>query len=334
MKSFHLAAPDGEALPPARPGQFVALRVRPGGDAGPALVRSYSLSGRPDGGSYRISVKREPNGVASGYLHTAVAAGAGLDVSAPRGTFILDDDTRPAVFVSAGVGATPVLAMLHWLVDARSTRPVWWLHVAHDGAHHSFAAEARDLVAQLADGHSFVCYSRPGHDDRPGVDYTAVGRLTRDVLGQVALPSDAAVYICGPAGFMTDLSAAFVATGVRPGDVHEELFGAPAAINPGVVAGIRPTRPVTSGAGTGPTVSFARSGPTVDWDPFYDSLLVLAEAAGVPTRWSCRTGVCHTCETALLAGSVSYSPEPLDAPADGNTLICCARPEADVVLDL
>jgi ferredoxin len=133
---------------------------------------------------------------------------------------------------------------------------------------------------------------------------------------------------------MADLTAAFVAAGTAAADVHEELFGAALAINPGVVSAGWPARAVTIGAGTGPVVSFARSGPTVDWDPAFESLLALAEAAGVPTRWSCRTGVCHTCETALVSGSVSYSPDPLDAPADGNALICCSQPQSDVVLDL
>jgi ferredoxin len=81
-------------------------------------------------------------------------------------------------------------------------------------------------------------------------------------------------------------------------------------------------------------VSFARSGIAVRWRPEDRSVLELAEACDVPVRWSCRTGVCHNCESGLVSGSVDYQPDPLDPPAEGNVLICCARPRDDVVIDL
>ena len=84
----------------------------------------------------------------------------------------------------------------------------------------------------------------------------------------------------------------------------------------------------------GTQVGFARSGLTVHWDARYASLLELAEACDVPARWSCRTGVCHTCETSLLSGTIGYAPDPVDNPADGNVLICCSQPVDDLVLDM
>ena len=107
-------------------------------------------------------------------------------------------------------------------------------------------------------------------------------------------------------------------------------------MTPGIVAAApRTPHPPAGEPGTGPLVSFARSGIAVRWDPSaYQSLLELAEACDVPVRWSCRTGVCHNCESGLVSGAVAYQPEPLDAPAEGNVLICCARPETDVVVDI
>ncbi|MER8184983.1 MOSC domain-containing protein [Kitasatospora sp. NPDC094015] len=332
--SLRLAAPDGTPLPAALPGQYLTLRLHPGPD-GPPLARSYSLSGPPGAPTYRIAVKREPSGAASGWLHAHAAPGGSLEVAAPRGSFTLADGPGPVVLLSAGVGVTPVLAMLHALAEARSARPVWWLHGARDGADHAFAAEARALLARLPDGHARICYSRARPEDRPGNDYTDPGRLSADLLGRLTLPADADAYLCGPAAFQLELTAALTGYGLRPERIHAETFGAAAALTPGIApAAARPPHPPPGDPGPGPAVSFARSGVTAAWDPRWASLLDLAEACDVPVRWSCRTGVCHTCETALLAGRVRHEPAPLDPPAGGIALICCARPDSEITLDL
>jgi ferredoxin len=117
--------------------------------------------------------------------------------------------------------------------------------------------------------------------------------------------------------------------------VHTEIFGAAPSQTPGIVAASgRPPHPPPGTAGDGPPVAFARSGLTVRWDRGYASLLELAEACDVPVRWSCRTGVCHTCESGLLSGMVGYAPDPVDDPAAGSALICCSQPRGDLVLDL
>ena len=141
--------------------------------------------------------------------------------------------------------------------------------------------------------------------------------------------------MCGPAAFMTAVHDALIDLGLAPDRLHTELFGALPPVNPGVVDVHRtsPHQPPGS-RGTGPDITFARSGLTVAWSPAYRSVLELAEACDVPTRWSCRTGVCHTCETAVLSGDPTYATEPLELPAVGNTLICCAVPSGDLVLDL
>ena len=329
--SVHLTDPDGVALPAALPGQILTVRL----PAEPPLLRSYSLSGPPGTGSYRISVKREPHGVGSEYVHTRLHPGDLLDIAAPRGTFILQPGDGPVLLISAGVGATPVLAMLHALVAEASGREVWWLHGARSLAEQPFAAESQSLLKALPRGHREICFSRPAAHDVLGRDYQHEGHLSAEVLAGLDLPLDADAYLCGPNAFMAEVTAALVGLGLNAGKVHTEAFGARAAITPGIAAvAARPAHAPERGPGDGPQVAFARSGLTVRWGNGYGSLLELAEACDVPVRWSCRTGVCHTCDTALMSGAVGYSPDPIDPPAVGEVLICCSRPSEDVVLDL
>jgi ferredoxin-NADP reductase len=313
----------------------VVVRLQPP-DGGPALFRSYSLSGPLSTERYRISVKIEPNGVAGTYLREHVRVGDGLNVSSPRGSFILQPGERPVALLSAGIGATPVLAMLHALAAAHSTRPLLWLYAARDRQHHPFAAEVRRLRLALTHGRSYVCYSRPGSSDKMGKDFDASGHLSRSVFDRIRIPRDADVYLCGPTRFMADMKEALSTLGVSPDRIHVELFSGSESMTPGVVgASARAPHTANDDADTGPVVSFARSGIAAHWKASaYQSILELAEACDVPVRWSCRTGVCHSCESGLVSGAVVYGPEPLDKPADGNVLVCCSQPICDVAIDL
>jgi ferredoxin-NADP reductase/MOSC domain-containing protein YiiM len=332
--SIELEPSDGAPLVAALGGQFVVLRLRPTPAADPVL-RNYSLSGPPSLERWRVSVKREPQGVASAYLADRARAGDLMEVSAPRGAFTLREGKGPVVLLSAGVGATPLLAMLHVLAAEASRRDVWWLFGARNGDDHPFREEARGLLRALPSGHSHVRYSRPRPDDLPGIDFDAPGRLTIAALEAVGVPRDADFYLCGPAAFLRDLTEGLAGWEVSPGRIHTEVFGPGASMTPGIVpAGARPPHAPLGAPGTGPLVSFARSALAVRWNPSFQSLLELAEACDVPVRWSCRTGVCHNCQSGLVSGSVGYDPEPLDPPAAGSVLICCSRPTGDVVIDL
>jgi ferredoxin-NADP reductase/MOSC domain-containing protein YiiM len=332
--SIRLEDPAGTALPSARPGQWLTLRVQPD-KRQRALLRNYSLSGPPDAGYYRITVKREHDGAVSGYLHTRLAVGDELDIAAPRGSFILDATPAPALLISAGIGATPVLAMLQALAEAHSDREIWWLHSARNRSQHSFAAEARSLLASLPNERSRVYYSQPGPDDVQGRDFDNAGRLTGSALAALNPPTDAEAYLCGPDAFMDEISAGLAALGIDAARIHTEPFGPAPGLTPGIAATpARTPHPPAGKPGSGPTVEFARSSIAVPWSGHFASLLELAEACDVPVRWSCRTGVCHTCETTLIAGNVDYSPDPVEPPADGSALICCSQPRDDVVLDL
>jgi ferredoxin-NADP reductase len=332
--SLLLEPTDKRPLAPALPGQFVILRLKPASD-GPVLMRSYSLSGEPSAERYRVSIKREVHGAASIFIDDQLQVGDVVSASAARGSFTLRPGNTPVVLLSAGIGATPVLAMLHALAAEASTREIWWLYGARSGREHPFAEETRSLLKVLSRGHSHIRYSAPDPEDQPGVDFDAPGRLNMRALQELSLPHDGDFYICGPSTFMNDLTAGLAARGVAPNRIHTEIFGAGPSITPGIAASPRRQPHLPEGPlGSGPLVSFARSGLNVRWGPGFESLLELAEACDVPVRWACRTGVCHTCESGLVAGTVGYRPDPVEAPADGNVLICCSRPKGDIAIDL
>jgi ferredoxin-NADP reductase len=240
------------------------------------------------------------------------------------------------VLLSAGIGITPLLAMLYDLSAARCARGVFWLHATRDGEHHPFAADVRGMVDALPHARRFVCFSAPGAGDRPGIDFDAAGRFSRSVFETLHLPQEAEVYLCGPSGFMANMKDILVSLDIAAQRIHTEIFNGGESLTPGVVnrPAIAPHRPAND-VDAGVSVSFSRSGIAAHWNASaYQSILELAEACDVPVRWSCRTGVCHNCESGLVSGRVSYDPAPLDEPAEGNLLVCCSRPESDVVIDL
>jgi ferredoxin-NADP reductase/MOSC domain-containing protein YiiM len=333
--SLVLVPVDERPLAMALPGQFVVLRLQTQADIAPFL-RNYSLSGAPNVNFYRVSIKQEINGRVSSYIHSRVQVGDILDVSAPRGSFVYRaSKNRPIVFLSAGVGATPVLAMLHVLATERASREVWWLYGAQNSHEHPFAQEAQILLDTLPHSHRYIYYSRPVPRDRQGIDFDAPGRLSAPLLTTLGVPQEADFYLCGPSAFLQELKSGLTDLGVSPSSLFIEIFGQGPSMTPGIVnTSRRPPHVPAHSSETGALVSFARSNLTVHWDPALQSLLELAEACDVPVRWSCRTGVCHTCESGLISGTVHYQPDPLEAPASGNLLICCSKPQDEVVIDL
>ncbi|MDQ1635000.1 MAG: hypothetical protein QOJ32_1809, partial [Frankiaceae bacterium] len=229
---------------------------------------------------------------------------------------------------------TPLLAMLYRLAREHSSRVVWWIHTTHDMASHAFSREAADLLGRLPTAHSLVYYTTLAEPLAPDSGVRA-GRLTAEVDPGLGLPTDAYAYVCGPETFMDDTLAALVGIGIDPARVHTERFGSRPPINPGVIrAALPPPHQPPGPPGNGPAVTFARSGLTAAWSDTYSSVLELAEACDVPTQWSCRTGVCHTCATAVLSGETTYAITPLELPGDSEVLICSAQPTADLVIDL
>jgi ferredoxin-NADP reductase/MOSC domain-containing protein YiiM len=333
VTSFILSPVEGKPLPVFQAGQFVVLRLLVGPGKSPVL-RSYSLSDLPAADHFRISVKNERNGIGSSFLCNRAQEGDLLDVSAPRGSFTLRPSQGPVVLLSAGVGATPVMSMLHTLAAERSQREVWWIYGARNRVDHPFAEESRSLLKQLSRGRRYIVYSRPAAIDQAGADFDAPGHIDAALLEKIGVSQRSDFYLCGPSSFLQNMRDGLRNWGVLVGNVHTEIFGSLETVTPGMTQVVHTPHLPPGPPGSGPPVSFARSGITVAWDSKFGSLLELAEACDVPVRWSCRTGVCHTCMTGLISGSAIYSPEPLERPAPGNVLVCCSQPNAGVTLDL
>ena len=230
----------------------------------PAVLRTYSMSGAPKAGTYRVSIKQEVHGLGSTFLCNHVKVGDVLEVSAPRGTFTLRAIDGPVVLLSAGIGATPLLAMLHELASTASHREVWWLYGTRNGNEHPFREESRALLKSLQCGRSYICYSRANPGDRLLKEYDAPGHLGLPVIKQISVPRDADFYLCGPPAFLSGLKSSLKDWGVSPGRVFTELFGPGQAMQPGI-SGVprRPAHQPGGEASTGPRVSFTRSGLTV-----------------------------------------------------------------------
>ena len=333
VTSFVLAPIDGQPLALCQAGQFVVLRLLV--DSGePPVLRSYSLSDLPAADHFRISVKNELKGIGSSFLCNRAQEGDVLDVSAPRGSFTLRPSQSPVVLVSAGVGATPVMSMLHSLAAERSQREIWWIYGARNSVDHPFAEESRSLLKQLSRGRGYIVYSRPAAIDRVGADFDAPGHIDTPLLEKIGVSQSSDFYLCGPSSFLQNMRNGLRNLGVLAENVHTEIFGVLESITPGMAQVVHTPHLPQGPPGSGPPVSFARSGITAAWDHKFASLLELAEACDVPVRWSCRIGVCHTCMTGLIDGSIIYNPEPLERPAPGNVLVCCSQPNAGVTLDL
>ena len=351
ITSFHLAPAEPGGWRGFEPGQFLVFKFPADNERGHVL-RTYSVSCAPGHpGRYRISVKREaapqpglPDGLGSCHLHDQVAVGDVLMADGPRGDFYLDRmSARPVVLLSGGVGLTPMVSMLHALVEQSDRRAVF-IHACDNGEVHALGDEVRALAASRSGIAAHVVYRFPTDADRAAKRHQAEGVITRELLQQLLPLDDYEFYLCGPPPFMQAVFRLVRSLGVARERIAYEFFG-PATVlepdealaKPPPVAAQAPSVPAgaTAAAADGPiTVTFRKSGRSAPWVDGAESLLSFAESHGLAPEFSCRAGVCGTCKTGLVEGEVSYFEEPLDDPGAGQVLICCARPKGDLVLDL
>jgi uncharacterized protein len=324
VRSFYLEPADGGGRAGYRAGQFLPVRVEPPGWAEP-VTRTYTLSDAP-GGIYRISIKREGRGGVSDWLHDQAAPGTPIEAMAPRGSFTFETPpNRAVVLVSAGVGITPMLAMLNDLLvnDGRTRHhaPIWFVHGARNAAGHAFAGHMRRKAELHANLHVHTAYSEPSEGDAPD----SIGRIDVALLKRVLPFDDYDFYLCGPPGFMQGLYDGLRDLNVPDARIRFESFG------PASVA----RRPDAAAASDEEAVrvDLAKSGKVLRWRPSDGSLLDTVERAGVAVLSSCRSGVCGTCATRLLKGAVEYPEPPAHEIAEGEALICVARPRAGAHLD-
>lgn len=326
IRSFHLVADDGAGILPHVAGQHLPIRVQlPGSDT--PLMRTYTLSVAPSDGFYRISVKRD--GVVSRYLHQHLAVGDMLEVRAPAGDFTIDaNESRPAVLLAAGVGITPMLAMLRHLIyegqRKQRMRPVYLFQSARSKSERPFVHELDQLLAAAQGAVALVRVLSQTTDAEPGVDYDVAGRIDMTLLSRVLPFNDYDFYLCGPPAFTQALYDGLRAYNIADMRIHAEAFGP---------SSLQRTRDSAEQATPLPPVStqsvpvkFMTSLKEARWEAESGSLLELAEARGLSPVYSCRAGHCGSCKTKLLHGAVTYKTKPSANVAEDEVLICCAFP--------
>jgi hypothetical protein len=224
ITSFVFASRDDGPLAAFEAGQHLPIELDVP-EQNTSVRRTYSLSNAPGGHHYRISVKREPQGLASRHLHDSVEVGEIVQARAPAGDFVLGCTNCPVALISAGVGLTPLLSMLHQLAAAGAGRPIWWLHGARDGAHHALAQEVALLAARQPNLKTRVAYSRPAAGDELGADYDVQGRVGAELVFDFVDARDAHYYLCGPTRFMAGVQDGLESKGVASERIHTESFG-------------------------------------------------------------------------------------------------------------
>lgn len=331
--SLNLVSTDGLPLFPFSGGQHIAIAERVSGEQRP-LERDYTLSSyqeRPE--SYRVTVKREPGDTdgehssLSSRLHGEVDTGDVVETRPPSGEFTLPAPlTRPLVFVSAGIGVTPIVAMLQELAERAPDHPVWIIHGARNRTAWALRDEMRALTDRLVNAHWHIRFSQPSNGDVPTVDYDEQGRVDLDTLKGV-LPFDGYdFFLCGPDDFLTELYAGICELGVDPALIHVESFG--------IQGDQSHTTPTDTVLPVPRSVHFTKSDVHVTWTPDRGTLLDFAEKAGIDAPYSCRTGMCGTCSHQLVAGNVRYVRNITARPAAGHILLCSAIPASDVEIEL
>ncbi len=334
IKSFYLTPADNGGLVRHEAGQYLPISAEI--DPGKAPVtRTYTLSVAPSDGCYRISVKRD--GAMSRYLHDKAGIGDVVQALPPRGVFTINAaEKRPAVLLSAGVGITPMVAMLRHLglegARTRSVRPAYFIHGAHSSAARAFFNEVTQFTSNSDAFQAIWALSTVMDTDKRGFHVHAQGRITVDLLKAVLPFDDYDFYLCGPPGFMQDLYDGLRDLNVADARIHAESFG-PAALmrRPDAAAEASLALPPAEEA----EVVFQASGKTATWQSENGNLLDFAEAQGLAPSFGCRAGACGTCHTRIIEGEVTYPLAPASPPPDGEVLTCCAVPASPrVVLDV
>ena len=345
--SLYLAAPDGAPLEKYQPGQFLNVALADG--SGSMIRRCYSLSEMPTRPQlyYRISVKRldaphdpasvAPSGLASTRIVDTLQVGDVVSVTDPTGGFVLDQvSDRPIALIAGGIGITPLMSMLNWLVASGSRREICLIYGVRNSQQHPFKDHVhrlRKLAPNLA---TIVFYSQPTPECRRGIDYDYSGHIDAGMLKPLLMARDFLFYLCGPDGMMTALQGDLHAFGVPPSEIRTEAFG---AAKTKAITTKNASRPVTAtcsheGMAESFKVTFSNSERRVVWEPHHGSLLDIAEACGVEARSSCRAGQCGMCKVRLRSGEVAYASPPTATVKDGTCLPCLARPVSDLVVEL
>ncbi|MBV7482606.1 pyridoxamine 5'-phosphate oxidase family protein [Bordetella sp. BOR01] len=326
IRSFYLTPDDGAGLLPHLAGQHLPMRITlPGSDK--PVIRTYTLSVAPSDDSYRISVKRD--GLVSQHLHDQLRVGDTIEARAPAGAFTIDARAnRPVVLLAAGVGITPMLAMLRHIVyeglRKQRIRPTTLFYAARSKRDRAFDDELAELVAAAQGAVKRVQVLSDTTDAEDGVDYDAAGRIDMALFGRFLAFDDYDFYLCGPPSFMQAIYDGLRGYNIADSRIHAEAFGPASLARTTDAHACAPTRPPPSSKPV--SVTFMNALKESRWMPDTGTLLDLAQARGLEPEFSCREGNCGTCSTRLIKGAVTYVKEPTAKVEAGEVLICCAVP--------
>ncbi|UYM14643.1 MOSC domain-containing protein [Endozoicomonas euniceicola] len=338
IKSFFLKASEEHPLAPYRAGQFLTVRLPVNKEERP-ITRVWSLSDyqeKPD--RYRLSIKKEPFGVGSGYMHECIKPGSELEIQAPQGRFVLDrGGFKPVLFIAAGIGITPLFSMLKaHLARGEKAPPVYFIHCCKSRAEQPLRQEL-DALSQAYSFSTLYIFDQPDSEDVQGIDYDIKGFLNAEAIKtliqgchilhggkRIDMPLvEFDIYMCGPPVFQEKIREGLIAEGANEDRLFQESFTPKALEN-------------NEASLEKATVVFSRSNITSEWlseDGL--SLLELAESAGLSPDYGCRVGICQSCMANLVEGKVRYDVALMHELEAGKVLLCSAKPAEDrVVIDL
>ncbi len=343
--SFYLVPYDSRPIPTYLPGQYLTFELSIPGQPQP-VIRCYSLSDTPyeQQTFYRITIKRLlpppdaleriPPGLSSNFFHNALLEGSIIDVLAPAGEFYLNTHShKPVVLIAGGVGLTPLISMLNWLVTTRSQREIWFFYGVRDRSEHAMYEHMEMIRVANPNVRMVTFYSHPTLICQQGIDYDIEGFVSVDVIKSMLETVDCEFYICGPPPMMELVTQGLEEWGVPEENIRFEAFG-PASVKRVTDRGFDVDTGSPEEVGNTFQVTFLRSGKTVTWNKTQGTILDLAEDNGVKARSGCRAGNCGTCKTALREGEVEYAHRPGKAPEPGFCLPCVGQPKTDIVIDI
>lgn len=326
IKSFYLKRNDKEPLENYLPGQFISVRVRLEIKA-KEYIRNYTLSDSPGRDYYRITIKREDQGIVSKYFHDELKEGDKVEVSKPAGNFhLIPGSSNPVVFLSGGVGITPMLSMLEFLTLNEAKNEVFFVHSSLNKAVQPMICRLKELESINKNVFLSIHHTNPTSEEIKGIDYHYEGMISKEFLWQVLPIDEADYFLCGPTMFMEAMYRHLIELGVKEGRINYEYFGE------GKRLGSQPL--IENSSSNSFKVKFTKSDVEANWIDTNQSILEFAEANGLSPAFSCRMGTCSTCESTLLKGNVQYDPEPFMEATEGKIFICCSRPTSDLEIEL
>ncbi|MGK0389842.1 MAG: ferredoxin-NADP reductase [Maribacter sp.] len=322
IKSFYLVKVNAESIEDYFPGQFITISISINGKE---LIRNYTISDAPEKGYFRLTIKREEQGIVSKYLHDNINKGDILNISKPTGKFHIDvAASNPVILISGGVGITPMLSMAEYIVTHQPNRSIHFLHSSMNKKVQPMMERLREMQGKYDNFKLSIFHTTPVEEVKE-VDYDEEGFITENHLTK-NLEASVEYYLCGPTMFMEAMYNHLIALEVNEKSIHYEFFGE------GKKLGIAPIS--SNLVSTDIIINFSKSGVKINWSEESLSILELAEANGISPAFSCRMGTCSTCETTLTNGGIKYDPEPFMEATEGKIFICCAKPTTDIILDL